>query len=33
LTYTQTFDAESRLVSVTVDEQTTQFFYAVMETL
>jgi YD repeat-containing protein len=27
LTYTQTFDAENRLVSVTVNGQTTQFVY------
>jgi YD repeat-containing protein len=27
LTYTQTFDAENRLISVTVSGQTTQFIY------
>jgi len=27
LTYTQTFDAENRLISVTVNSQTTQFLY------
>jgi YD repeat-containing protein len=27
LTYTQTFDAENRLISVTVSGQTTQFVY------
>jgi YD repeat-containing protein len=27
LTYTQTFDAENRLISVTVSSQTTQFIY------